>query len=56
MKYRVIDTRTGNDITEEQRWILTPQGQLAYVGEFGNAITICGKVMAVPVAEDWNEV
>lgn len=30
IKYKVIDTRTGDDITHDRFWVITPDGQLLY--------------------------
>lgn len=30
IKYKVIDTRTGDDITNDRLWVITPDGRLLY--------------------------
>ena len=31
MKFRVIDKRTGDDITSDYKWVLLPTGALKYL-------------------------
>lgn len=31
MKYKVFDSRTGKDITEQRKWVLYPDGNVSYV-------------------------
>lgn len=53
MKYRVIDTRTGYDITDDFKWVITPDGELSY--RFYGDLIGCPTAKAVPSVEDWNE-
>lgn len=34
--FKVIDVRTGNDITNDAMWCLRPNGSLVYSGQHGN--------------------
>lgn len=54
MKYRVLDMRTGEDVTDRMNWVLSPDGKVSYVGEL--TLTVCTDVLAIPFVEDWNEV
>ena len=54
MKYKVIDMRTGEDVTDRMSWVLRPDGKVGYIGEL--TFTVCTDVLAIPFVEDWNEV
>lgn len=54
MKYKVIDVRTGEDVTNRMSWVLSPDGKISYIGEL--TLTACTDVLAIPIVEDWNEV
>lgn len=37
MKFRVIDRRNGNDITDDYFWVITSDGRLGYI-DYGDFI------------------
>ena len=50
MKYRVIDVKTGKDITDTEYWTLTPDGDLYYSED--DECYNCLSAKAVLVTED----
>jgi hypothetical protein len=45
LTYRVIDTRTGKDITEDYCWVIRPDGSLSY-NDYGDLIGLtCAKAI-----------
>ena len=36
LKYRVVNSKTGEDITDEYDWVLTPDGDLYYTDAYNN--------------------
>ena len=36
LKYKVINTKTGEDITDEYDWVLTPNGDLYYTNQYND--------------------
>jgi len=53
MQYKVIDIRTGADITKDCCWIIRPDGELYYL-VYGDLIG-CPTAKAIPFGEDWNK-
>lgn len=41
MKYKVIDSYTGEDITDKYDWVITPNGELKY-NDYGDLIGYIG--------------
>ena len=53
--YRVFDTETNKDITEDYCWVIQTDGQLSYVDECGYFLTYpCAKAIFT-TKEDTNE-
>jgi hypothetical protein len=50
MKYKVINTITGEDITSKRFWVLRPDGTLGYM-EYGDFIG-CDCAKAIPCREE----
>lgn len=50
MKYKVIDTRTDMDITDDCTWVTTPDGKLHYL-VYGDLIG-CPTAKAILIVED----
>lgn len=49
--YRVIDKRTGEDITDNYCWVLQPNGKLSY-NEYGDLIGMTYAEAVISVSDD----
>lgn len=49
--YKVIDSRTGKDITDDYAWVVRPNGDLFYM-EYCNFIGYPTAKVVITVAED----
>ena len=47
MKYRVISTENGGDLTDDFNWVLKPNGDLYFIDDWGNLCSI-GRAEVVP--------
>ena len=47
MKYRVISTDNGGDLTDDFNWVLKPNGDLYFIDDWGNLCSI-GRVDIAP--------
>ena len=47
MRYRVISTENGEDLTDDFNWILKPNGDLYFIADWGNLCSI-GRAEVVP--------
>lgn len=52
LEYKVINTKTGEDITDTYDWVISPNGELNYLFD-GD---LCGlqNAKAVPVLQGWD--
>lgn len=53
MKYKVIDTRTNVDITNDYTWVITPDGELHYL-VYGDLVGF-PPAKVIPIVEDSNK-
>ena len=56
MKYRVIDTKSNKDITDDYEWFLSSDGDLFYRDPILDDFHFYLTAKAIPVVEDWNEI
>ena len=52
LEYKVINAKTGEDITADYDWVISPNGELNYL-YYGDLIG-CPSAKAVPMLDCWN--
>ena len=53
LKYRVINTKTGKDITTDYDWIVTPNGDLYYTNAY-NDFCYYAAASPAPIIDCWD--
>jgi hypothetical protein len=51
-KYKVVNAKTGEDITADHDWVISPSGELSYL-MYGDLISY-PDARAVPVIDCWD--
>ena len=53
LEYKVINSKTGEDITADYDWIITPNGDLYYT-DANNDFCYYALAKAIPVVQCWD--